>query len=106
MPAVHLDTSDTLRFERRGAERTPASGAVMAVFADHHGPSVLTRVELVDTSAGGLGFRSPVAVEPGGRFTLYSGSVPIAHGAGTVARCIPEGSHYRLGARCGQRRAA
>ncbi|MCC6662001.1 MAG: PilZ domain-containing protein [Phycisphaerales bacterium] len=103
---VHLDTSDTLRFERRASGRTPVSGSVMALFADQHGPSVLTRLELVDSSHDGLGFRSPVEVQPGDRFTLYSGGIPVAHGAGTVARCIPEGSHYRLGVRCEQRRAA
>jgi hypothetical protein len=95
-----------LRLERRLAERRPVRGGAMAAFFDEDGALSLTRVELVDASGGGMGLRCPVAVEPGVRFSLYSGTIPLPHTTGVVARCEEEGEEFRVGLRCDRRMAA
>lgn len=98
--------SDRLRLERRGDERAPTSGSVMAAFIDEDGAFTLTRVELVDSCDNGLGLLSPVPVDAGRRFTLYAGPVPLAHDSGVVARCAREGEAFRIGLRCDRQMAA
>lgn len=97
---------DSLRFERRGGDRRPQGGAAMAAFFDEDGALSLTRVELLDASGGGLGLRSPVAIEPGVRFCLYSNSTRLPHTTGIVARCEPDEEEFRIGLRCDARIAA
>lgn len=105
MPASS-DQPDRLRLERRCEERRPASGSVMGAFVDVEGAFMLTRVELVDESAAGLGLLSPVEIEPGRRFTLYAGPLHLAHDSGVVTRCRPEGRGYRVGLWCDRLMAA
>lgn len=95
-----------LRLERRSGERRAQPGAAMAAFFDEDGALSLTRVELMDSSPGGLGLRCPVEIEPGVRFSLYSGSIPLPHTTGVVARCEPDGDDFRIGLRCDLRLAA
>lgn len=78
----------------------------MAAFIDDDGAFTLTRVDLVDASNRGLGLISPVQVEPGRRFTLYAGPVPLAHDSGVVARCRREGDGFRIGLSCDRLLAA
>lgn len=100
------DCDRTLPFERRSGERVGLNGGAMAAFYDEDGAIGLTRVELVDTSGAGIGMRCPVRIEPGVRFSLYSGSIPLAHQSGTVVRCSREGEEFRIGLRCDRRKAA
>jgi predicted N-acetyltransferase YhbS len=100
------DQPDRLRLERRAEERSPLSGSVMGAFVDDEGAFTLTRVELIDESAAGLGLLSPVEIQPGRRFTLYVGPLHVAHDSGVVARCEMEDEGYRVGLRCDGRMAA
>lgn len=105
-PAREFRRPDRIRLERRADERTPIAGSVMGAFVDDEGAFTLTRVELLDESAAGLGLLSPVHIEPGRRFTLYAGPMQVAHDSGVVARCEPDGDAYRVGLRCDRRLAA
>jgi len=78
------------RLERRAWVREREMGSAMAAFYDDQGAICLTRVDLADSSATGLGLRSPMPIEPGARVCLYSGDVARAHGphlSGTIVRC-------------------
>lgn len=97
---------DSLKFERRREMRRPRAGAAMAAFYDEDGALSLTRVELLDSSERGLGLLSPVEIEKGVRFCLYSGSIPLPHSTGIVARCVREGGEFRVGLRCDPVRVA
>jgi hypothetical protein len=97
---------ESIKMERRGGERRRLSGGAMAAFFDEDGALSLTRVEVVDASDGGLGLVCPVQVGAGVRFCLYSGTIPLPHSTGTVARCVKLGDEFRVGLRCDARRAA
>lgn len=85
----------------------------MAAFYDEDGAMCLTRVELLDTSPGGLGLRCPVEIPAGTRFWLYSPAARLPHVTGRVVHCDPDvcdgmlredgdsdGTSYRIGLRC------
>jgi hypothetical protein len=62
----------------------------MAAFYDAEGAICLTRVDLRDSSATGLGVVSPLEIQAGSRVCLYSSDVASAHGphfSATVVRC-------------------
>ncbi len=101
---MSADRADCLRFDRRVDERLPASGSAIGAFVDAEGAFTLTRVEVVDESAAGLGLLSPVEIPSGRRCTLCAGLVP--HESGVVTRCRPEGEAFRVGLRCDRREAA
>lgn len=76
--------------ERRAFGREREFGSAMAAFYDEQGAICLTRVDLSDSSATGIGVRSPMPIEPGARVCLYSNDVARAHGphlSATVVRC-------------------
>ncbi len=78
------------RCERRAWIRRPEQGTAMAAFYDADGAICLTRVELRDASATGLGIRSPLRIDAGSRVCLYTNDVISAHGphlSATVVRC-------------------
>ena len=102
-PVVDLEA---LKLERRDGNRRPQRGSAMAAFYDEDGALSLTRVELLDASPRGMGMRCPVEVAPGVRFCLYSGTMPLPHTTGVVARCVAEGEEFRVGLRCDMRMAA
>ena len=82
------------------------SGVAMASFAMGHDSNALTGVEIVDTSANGIGIRSPIEVTPGTRFTLYPDSANWPAKSGVVSRCHWDGEYYRCGLNLGLALAA
>lgn len=83
--------------DRRTSIRLPMTGVAMAAFDDGEGGTILTSVELTDTSAAGLGIRCPVKVTPGTRFSLYSDGATWTPRTGTVSRCNEDGHYFRCG---------
>lgn len=100
------DRDVVYRFDRRRDDRRAAQGTRMAVFSDAAGRHLLTRVELCDASDSGVGFYSPVAVEPGMSVVLDVRWPATGGTLGTVARCERAGAVYRVGIRGAGRRAA
>lgn len=94
------------RFDRRRATRRPITGEPMAIFSDAEGRHLLARVELADSSDSGLGFLSPLPVEPGMGVALNTQGPGLPRFVGTVARCEPAGHAYRIGVRGAAVRAA
>ncbi|MBU6412563.1 MAG: PilZ domain-containing protein [Planctomycetes bacterium] len=90
-------TQGQLTVDRRTSIRLPMTGVAMAAFDDGEGGTILTSVELTDTSAAGLGIRCPVKVTPGTRFSLYSDGATWTPRTGTVSRCAEDGHYYRCG---------
>jgi hypothetical protein len=107
-PSAH--PFDPMRLERRGTIRLPASGGMVATFRGPGGRVGLTPVELLDTSDGGLGLRSPVAIEPGMTVTLRDPRTRQPWSDAACVRCTREpaadGGGYRVGLRLGRRLAA
>lgn len=95
---------EPIRFERRGASRTPARAQGVATFIEPDGKLWLARVSITDRSAEGLGARSPVRVAPMASFYLAlddGGEV-----RGTVSHARASGGAFRLGLRCARAIAA
>jgi len=86
-----------LTVDRRDSIRLPMTGVAMAAFDDGEGGTILTSVELTDTSAAGLGIRCPVKVSPGTHFSLYADGATWTPRTGTVARCSEDGHYFRCG---------
>lgn len=95
-----------MRLERRGSARLPASGELVATFRGADGRVGLTRVEMVDTSDGGVGLLSPVAIEPGMSVTLRDARTRQPWTDAACVRCVREVGGYRVGLRVGFRLAA
>lgn len=95
-----------MRIERRGSARLAASGEMVATFRGADGRIGLTRVEMVDTSDGGLGLVSPVAIEPGMSVTLRDARTRQPWTDAACVRCVREVGGYRVGLRVGLRLAA
>lgn len=98
----------TLKFhnERRRAPRRRVSGAAMAVFATGKAAGTLTRVDLLDASYTGLGFMSPVSVEPGTSVSVIPEHAMSPRQVGIVIRCEQTDDGYRLGVQCRAQKAA
>ncbi len=90
-------THDPLKFDRRSSIRLPMTAVAMATFGLEDGGTILTGVEIVDTSAAGLGIRCPVEVKPGTSFTLYPDKNNWPAKSGIVSRCSWDGEYYRCG---------
>ena len=97
---------DPMRLDRRGALRLPACGEMVATFRGADGRIGLTRVEMIDASDGGLGLRSPVAIEPGMSVTLRDARTRQPWTDAACVRCAREPGGYRVGLRLGSRLAA
>lgn len=97
---------DVLKFDRRTTKRSPADGIAMAAFDDGFGGTVLSSVELLDTSTGGLGLRSPVRARVGAGVTLYPDGSRWPPYTAVVARCDPDDDYFRIGLALASRRAA
>ncbi|MCW5774968.1 MAG: hypothetical protein KIS87_00790 [Phycisphaeraceae bacterium] len=94
-----IDPDAPIPFNRRAADRGPALGEAIATFTGPHGFAALARVRLRDSSEGGLGLRSPLAVEPGAIATLtpvHAGGLPES---AIVVRCTGRAGAYHLGLR-------
>lgn len=102
-PASSLDP---MRLERRSSVRLPARGDLVATYRGADGRVGLTPVDLVDTSDGGVGVRSPVAIEPGMTVTLRDARTRQPWSDAACVRCTREGSGYRVGLRLNRRLAA
>jgi hypothetical protein len=98
-------TSDPLRFDRRSSPRRPAAGSAMAAFRDDQGGAHLVRVELEDTSDGGLRVLCPVPAPVGSPFAIVREAgpspaaallPPVRHEA-TVVRCRETDFGFDLG---------
>ncbi len=80
--------SRTTAAERRRAARYTALGRAVAVVHDPAGAAVgLWGVELLDSSAVGLGLRSPRRAAPGATVALHFGGEFTSARRGVVARC-------------------
>lgn len=100
------------RLERRRMPRYGTSGPAVADFGETDEGHIIAGVELIDSSASGLGFLSPTPVEIGRRVRIFLGQSPVPGRSGRVARCREvldtEGCHrgYRIGLDTGLARAA
>ncbi len=104
---THVNKSwSPMRLERRGSARVPARGEMVATFRGADGRIGLTRVELVDSSDGGVGLLSPVAIEPGMTVTLRDARTRQPWTDAACVRCTREVGGYRVGLRLGHRLAA
>ena len=90
-------THDPIKFDRRSSIRLPMTAVAMATIALEDGGTILTGVEIVDTSAAGLGVRSPVKISPGTTFTLYPDKNTWPAKSGIVSRCSWDGEYFRCG---------
>ena len=100
------DTSSTLRFDRRSNPRAARAGHAIATFVSEGSGSRLLRVQLLDSSKGGLGVRADTPIEPGTLFGLFPDDVSAPAMHGKVVRCTFEDGGYRLGLQRLMREAA
>ncbi len=100
------ESLDPIPLERRSCQREKARGVMTAVLAADAGTGMITRIELVDLSDGGVGFVSPLRASVGTCIELYADDPRTAVFAGVVARCEPMRGGYRIGLRCRMRIAA
>src|SRR5690606_253313 len=105
-PVAFASSTDTLRIERRRGVRTPASGDLVATFRTGDGRVGLTRVELVDSSDGGLGILSDVELETGATVTLRDARTSQPWSDARAVRCLSDGGRYRVGLQLSRRMAA
>jgi len=97
--------SDRLVFDRRESTRTRLEGRAMAAFTDPSGGVAIAYVDLIDESAGGLGFDCPVDVAVGSTVTLYN--LPRSTSErGTVVRAVGDAGARRVGCRVEYSRVA
>lgn len=87
---------DPIPLERRSSVRESARGVLTASLASDAGGGMVSRVELVDISDGGVGFICPVKASIGTRVQL-DGGVHFTMFAGTVARCEPMVDGFLIG---------
>lgn len=98
--------------DRRRVPRYETSGSAVADFGDGRSGHIVAGVELVDSSASGLGFISPMPVPLGKNVRIFIGHSPVPGRSGRVARCIEiKGADgrvrgYRIGLDTGFARAA
>jgi PilZ domain-containing protein len=92
--------------ERRRLPRTPTMALVTATISREEGVAVTT-VSLVDTSACGIGVRSPIPAEPGDLFGFHFDGTVLPSRLGRVVRCEREehGDWYRIGLAAEQKQA-
>jgi hypothetical protein len=92
--------------ERRRLPRSAAGGRVLATVTRSTGDVAVVGVQLVDSSAAGLGLYSPVFVEPGDLVGLHFDGSALPSRLGRVVRCEPHGEGYRVGLAAARRVAA
>ena len=93
---MHL-SQDSLDFDRRKLPRRPINGHAMAVFTPGNSVGTLVRVELLDASWKGIGFRSPMEIRPGTPCSLTPDDSMWPRQVGMVLRCEKDGDGYRVG---------
>lgn len=96
-PVTQETGPDSYKFDRRRFPRTRTAGFAMGTFTKPDGQTALVRVELVDTSRGGVGVRSAKPVAPGAAFSLFPDDSFSPSVRGVVARCIQQGDEYIIG---------
>lgn len=89
------------QFDRRRVPRYETCGSAVADFGGAGDGHVVAGVELVDSSASGLGFLSPTPVSIGQKVRVFIGHSPVPGRSGRVARCFEE--HGPDGRTCGYR---
>ncbi len=94
-----------LKFDRRRYARLPSGGSFVVAYHDENGAGI-TRVELLDSSATGLGLRSPVPLSPGTRLSLFIEGNTLPGRTGVVVRCEKDARGFRAGLACDARVAA
>lgn len=93
----------SFRLERRRVSRYAASGNAMADVVSVDGSHAITSVELIDSSACGLGVRTQNPIEVGGFVRVFIGLAEVPARAGRVAQCVEvldaQGEHagYHIG---------
>ncbi|MEM1331592.1 MAG: PilZ domain-containing protein [Planctomycetota bacterium] len=95
----------TITDERRRAPRLPTNGSAVVSALTDQSP-VLTRVEMCDSSASGLGLLSPVELQPGTPLAIYPHSTPVATVFAEVVRCESRDAGYHIGLKRRMVRAA
>ncbi|MBX3388200.1 MAG: hypothetical protein KF691_01950 [Phycisphaeraceae bacterium] len=95
-----------LRFERRRAERSAATGSAVVVFQRANRAPLLSSVRIADSGPGGLGVYCDADVKPGTAFQLYPDDPSQMRRAGRVVGCVRVGKSFRLGLQLQQALAA
>lgn len=98
---------DPYKLERRGEVREAHEGRLIASYTDGATRSGITHLELVDRSAGGMGARSRVRIEPGMIVTICPEGSTVPWVSARAARCErEEGGWWRVGLEMAGMRAA
>ncbi len=100
---------DPYKLERRGDERIACAERlrVLASYSDGATRSGITHLELVDRSAGGMGARSRVKIDPGMIVTICPEGSTVPWVSARAARCErEEGGWWRVGLEMAGMRAA
>ena len=97
---------DTLKLERRAAEREPSTGSLSATYTNGRDRYGLTHLQVVDRSEGGIGALTRSALEPGMRITICPSGSTIPWLGALCVRCEPVGELFRVGLAYTPRRAA
>ena len=104
--AVKPNGGDTLKLERRCAEREPGTGTMSATYTNGRDRYGLTHLEIVDRSERGLGALTRSALEPGMTVTLCPDGSGVPWMAALCVRCEPAGDLFRVGLAYSSRRRA
>jgi hypothetical protein len=98
--------TDHLAQERREYSRRRVESRITAMFAGPSRQGVLP-LDIVDTSATGLGVTSTTELEVGTRVMLVSGNTPIPDRVATVVHCVcDDQGRFHMGLRYEFHRAA
>ena len=84
---------------RRLCARHPADGTAIAI-AERAERRIVTTVRLVDASAFGLGFFSPMPLPEGAHIRLHFNGSDLPGRSGTVVRSIRVEDGFRIGINC------
>jgi hypothetical protein len=105
-PAIHEDTPDTLRFERRTTDRWQTNCAATAFRLGGDSFGQMHDLKVVDCSQSGLGAFSDSVIEPGTAISIGFSAPGLIARRGTVLRCTPCGEGYRIAIEFESRMAA
>lgn len=87
--------ANPMRFDRRGSDRIPGSGQVIAYEVAGAGFGSRHVLDVVDVSGEGMGAEADTALVPGTIIRVQYANAPAR--TGTVVRCLPNGHGYNVG---------
>ena len=89
--------NDPYKLERRCEKRHGAEGALSASYSNGRDRFGITRLELVDRSARGLGVRTRVRIEPGEMVTICPEGSTIPWVSARAVRCVEGEGEFVVG---------